>query len=252
MDTKTDIIAQVITNHPMNPDINSNSGYHRRVSIFREFALNTTTHGVAGIARSRSLANRIFWAVSCMSFTGVMLYFIIIAICAYFEYPTQTKISIASRRIRYFPALTICNACGIRADALETPFNDYIAFLNMTNGNDSPMVNNEADFIRQFFPRLINSGQSLDKYVFPLNSMLMYCQYAGSNCSAEDFIEFDSSAYGRCYTFNAKTKNGTLHQNYEMDSTGKLTLRLYIHAHQYISYSVEGKVNLLIIFTFCF
>ncbi|CAF5142835.1 unnamed protein product, partial [Rotaria sp. Silwood1] len=42
---------------------------HRRRSIIRDFSLNTSTHGIPGIARSQSIHNRIFWIVSTLVFT---------------------------------------------------------------------------------------------------------------------------------------------------------------------------------------
>src|SRR4051812_13498924 len=50
---------------------------HRRRSIIREFALNTSTHGLPGIARSESKHNRVFWTISFLIFTGIMIFLLL-------------------------------------------------------------------------------------------------------------------------------------------------------------------------------
>ncbi|CAF0838235.1 unnamed protein product [Rotaria sordida] len=240
METKENIVGHVVVNHPMNPNLTDEPIYRRRISIIRDFALNTTTHGIPGIARGRSTQNRLFWSLVFMIFSGVMLYFIIQAIRTYFEYPTQTRVNITSERIQYFPALTICNAGGVRADAVFLPYAHYVQNFNVTTPSGERLVFDQADFIKLFFRNLINENKSIDEYVFTLNSMLLSCEYAGIECSVKDFIEFDSSVYGRCYTFNAKTKNGSVRYSHDIDNTDKLILRLYLHAHQYVANAVEG------------
>ncbi|CAF1035211.1 unnamed protein product [Adineta steineri] len=55
--------------NPMSADACKNGPSHRRArSIIREFSLNTSTHGIPGIARSQSILNRIFWAISTLIF----------------------------------------------------------------------------------------------------------------------------------------------------------------------------------------
>ncbi|CAF1179270.1 unnamed protein product [Rotaria magnacalcarata] len=242
-----DIIAHVVSNNPMNPSVTDASTHRRRISIVREFALNTTTHGIPGIARGRSIPNRIFWAISFMAFTSAMVYFITKALCAYFEYPSQTKVSITSQRIQHFPAFTICNAGGIRADALLKTYTEYIAHSNLTATSNNSVIPKLADFMRLYFSSLVNEDGSLGQYVFPLESMLMSCYYVGIRCSVNDFIGFDSAEFGRCYTFNAKRRNGSLLYNHETDSNGKLLLRLYVHAHQYVPTISEGVAMLAMV-----
>ena len=44
-------------------------------------------HGIPGIARSRSKLNGLFWSVSFLAFTRVMIYFVVQSIRNYFQYP---------------------------------------------------------------------------------------------------------------------------------------------------------------------
>ena len=88
----------------------------RRRSIIREFSLNTSAHGIPGIARSQSISNTIFWSFCFTAFTAVALYFIIRAIHSYFEYTTQTSVNMISEWPQYFPAFTVCNLAPVRYD----------------------------------------------------------------------------------------------------------------------------------------
>lgn len=217
---------------------------HRRRSIIREFSLNTSTHGIPGIARSESIHNRIFWSVALLIFTGIMFYFIIQAIRAYFNYPTQTTITISSERLQNFPAFTFCNGGGIRHDKFIEAFLSYANQRNLTNiGDINSFTEIQAQFFRSYFPILLNQGGSVDYYTYTLDSMLVDCQYAEIPCSANDFTSFYSAVYGRCFTFNAKTKNNTLYYDYPTSGIGTLQLRLYLHIQEYVPIRSEGKID---------
>ncbi|CAF1316500.1 unnamed protein product [Rotaria sordida] len=111
--------------------------FRRRRSIIREFSLNTSTHGIPGIARSQNIHNRIFWIVSTLIFTGIMLFFIVESMKAYFNYPTQTSVSFIVERSQAFPAVSICNFSPIRFDNFIEPFLNFTKSRNLTYTNDT-------------------------------------------------------------------------------------------------------------------
>ena len=221
--------------------------FSRRRSILREFSLNTSTHGIPGIARSRSVPNRVFWSVSLVIYTSIMLYFIIQSIRQYFQYPTQTSVSIDLEWPQNFPAVTICNYSPLRYDLFSDPFLAYIRAEHPTRVNASDRFSPEhANLIRDFFQYKLNRGESLLDYFYSLESMLISCVYNGLNCSEKDFIAFLSPHFGLCYTLNAKTdqiRNGTLYTNTDNGQPGSLELRLYVHSHQYVPYFSDGTSN---------
>lgn len=233
---------QIASIFPVNPTPKKESKLRRRRSIIGEFASNTSTHGIPGIARSKSMQNRLFWSVVFLVFAGIMMYFIVEAILAYFQYPTQTSVAVNNERLQYFPAFTFCNGGGIRYDVL---LRAYLNYTNMTNLTDPSGINVPAstmlNFLMTFLPTLVNSGQSIEPFVFTLESMLISCTYGRNACSHNDFTSFYSASYGRCYTFNAKTNNHTLYYSYSTSGQGILALRLYLHSQLYVSFMSEGK-----------
>ncbi|CAF1034985.1 unnamed protein product [Adineta steineri] len=235
-----------ITSEALQTDIK----YRRRRSIIQEFSLNTSTHGIPGIARSRSVYNRIFWTISFLFFTGVMIFFITQSIQAYFGYPTQTSVSFVVQRSQAFPAVSVCNYAPVRYDLIIDTFLNYTNSRGLTNTTDnSTMTAQQASYIRDFLQYIFNSEQDFKPYLFSLQSMLLNCVYNGQYCNYTDFTPFISSTYGFCYTFNAKMKsNGsTIRQTTDNGGSGKLELGFYAQSQQYFPYvSADASVGMMI------
>ena len=217
----------------------------RRRSIVREFALNTSTHALPGIARSQSNLNRIFWSVSFLIFTGVMSYFIYQSIAKYFEYQTQTSVSIVIDQWQKFPAVTICNYSPLRYDRLIKPYLAYTNARNLTNTNDTTAFTTmQADGVDDFLAEKVNANESTRDYMFPLEMMLISCSYNGMKCTAADFKSFESAFHGLCYTFNTKSKSADdVRDALSNNDLGKLELRLYAQSHLYVPYVLEGQLT---------
>jgi hypothetical protein len=219
----------------------------RRRSIIRDFALNTSTHGLPAIANSRSKHNLIFWALSFLIFFGGMIYFVTESVADYFAYPTQTSISIVVERSQTFPAVTFCNYSPVRYDRIIGPFLNYTNSINLTNTNDtsdtSIFTPGLVVVLEAYLEDSLNAGDSINQYFFSLDTMLINCVYNGITCTADDFISFLSSGYGLCFTFNAKTNNtnGTAIRNTtDNGGSGELQLQLYAQSHLYVPYASGG------------
>lgn len=220
-----------------------------RSSIIREFALNTSTHGIPGIARSQSKHNCIFWSISFLSFNSIMLMFIIQSIMIYFQHPTQTSVTMATERSHAFPAVTICNYSPARIDLIITALQNFTVQNNLTKdsiGYSSIIA--DAKYIRDFLIYKITAHESIEQFFFQLKDMLISCQYNDEDCFVSDFISFISPSYGPCYTFNARQKNTTKHRlRYTNDNGGygKLKLILYAHSHLYVPFATDGNSDIV-------
>ncbi|CAF0858103.1 unnamed protein product [Adineta ricciae] len=244
-------VRNIATVFPISADaLKPDPKFHRRRSIVREFSLNTSTHGIPGIARSESVHNRIFWTVCTIIFTGIMIYFITQSIIAYFGYPTQTSVSFVVQRTQPFPAVSFCNYAPIRFDKFIGPFINYTNSRNVTDTNDTSTITfTQSGYIRDFIQILFNSGQSVTQYLFTLDDMLLACIYNGGSCSKSDFSSFISPVHGYCYTFNAKSRSGnqTIRQTTQGGSSGVFQLRLYAHSNQYVPFvSDDVSVGIVI------
>ena len=218
----------------------------RRRSIVREFCLNTSTHGLPGIARSETIHNRVFWSVSTAAFFGVAMYFVAQAIQAYFEYPSQTTVEMKFEWPVKFPAFSFCNGCSVRFDRTIEPFLEYAHERNLTVANTTESFTLEdAQHGREFMNALINRNQNLSQFFFPLSDTLIHCSFNSVPCNASDFTKFISANYGLCHTFNARLKNlpdGGIRDSNKDGEVGVLKMGLYLHSHQCIPYSTDGKL----------
>ena len=243
-------INEIVTVFPINPEtLKPPQKPQQALSVIKEFSLNTSTHGLPGIARSQNIPNRIFWTVSFIIFTGMMLYFITKAIIAYFEYPSQTSISIVFEWPQAFPAVTICNYSPLQYSRFIGPFFNYTNTFNITNTTDTnDFTMAQTSYIFQFLTDKLNRGESLTDYFYPLDGMMMNCNYNGMSCSVINFTWFITPTYGICYTFNAKLKdtvNDGLRYNADNGQNGVLELQLYVHQHQYVPYISKGEDNII-------
>jgi len=113
------------------------------------------------------------------------------------------------------------------------------------NTNDTTTISQyQASFIWNFLIDKNNRNESLEPYSFSLSSMLHECSYNFQPCSVDDFISFISPAYGLCHTFNAKLKNSindSVRYGNFYGGSGIFSLGLYIHSHQYVPYTTDGK-----------
>ena len=219
------------------------SKQYRRRSIILEFCSNSSAHGLSGIARGQSTVVRVFWSISFAVFTAVMIIFVIKAILAYFDYPTDMDLSIISELPQYFPAVSICNVSPYRLDQFSGSSPNYTSFYNLSDSNDTKSYEFQVQDLQKVIVDYLNSNKSPEIFSFTLSPMLYTCTFNSVPCSTSSFILFLSSKYGNCYTFNAKLKNSTgrniLYAN-EYGGEGKLSLGLYIHKHQYVPYAQSG------------
>lgn len=133
-DTKLHHIATVFPIDSAALELQSNSTQRRVIII--DFSLNTSAHGIPGIARSQSIHNRIFWLLTFILFTGIMLYFIFQALLAYYQYPTQTSVTLADEWPQRFPAVTICNYSPFCYDKFIESYLNYTHVFNLSNATN--------------------------------------------------------------------------------------------------------------------
>jgi hypothetical protein len=217
----------------------------RRRSIIRDFALNTSTHGLPGIARSRSLHNRLFWSLSTLAFTGVTLYFVIQSIQDYFKYPKQTSLDIAVDWPIPFPAFTFCNNCPTYNHEFQIGFQKYLKERNITVPNDTSLQRDRfLALFNEFRQLLLNDRPLMSTMMFSIDQMLISCHFNKEPCNKSDFINFISPSFGSCYTFNAvpsNQSNNSVRDSNSHGGQGVLKLELYTHIHQYTPYLCDGK-----------
>ena len=221
---------------------------HQSRSIIRDFCLNTSTHGLGGIARSGNIYNRLFWSISFIIYMGIMIYFIVKALLDYFEYPTNIDVSYISEIPQNFAAFSLCNGSPMRLDRFIGPFLNYTNATSSTDWNDTNSPIYAFPSVASFFIDQYNKNETFEQYFYTLPTILYSCHFNRVPCSTTDFISFLSSEYGFCYTFNAKLKNTTdnkVRLVNQYGGIGELSLGLYIHSHQYVPNIRNGEYTVV-------
>ena len=217
----------------------------RRLSIIHEYASNTSTHGLYGVAHGRSKHSRIFWAMAFLIVAGVMVYFITRTIISFFAYSTQISMSVVAEQEQVFPAVTVCNYSPIRSDYLFGPFFNYTNSRNLTNPNQPPMITPQlANILRQYLLEKLNNNQSIAEHFFSLGTLMISCTYNDIPCAVADFTSFQSSDHGMCYTFNARSKDANksaIRKTNANGGSGLLQIRLYAQSHLYVPFAAQGQ-----------
>ncbi|XP_013421470.1 degenerin deg-1-like [Lingula anatina] len=78
--------------------------------IWTEALENTTAHGLGNVLRYRnSKSRRIMWILLFLAGLGALIYFVSQLAVKYFEWPTETDVTVELEPRLDFPAVTICN-----------------------------------------------------------------------------------------------------------------------------------------------
>ena len=164
----------------------------RRQSVIRDFFRATSIHGLPAIARSHSSRHLAFWSLAFLLFFGIMLYFVVVSILAFFAYPTQTNVDIVVEYPMSFPAVTVCHYAGLRSDLFLGPFINYTIDLGLVSSNTSTedvLKNPVLSFtIFQFLLDLVSRNRSIADHAFDLKELLFSCTYNDLPCNASDFV----------------------------------------------------------------
>lgn len=209
----------------------------RRRSIIRDFSLNTSTHGIPGIARSPTRPMRIFWIITTLAFATIMVVMIALSFLEFLSYPTQTSVSMTAQRTQTFPAFSICNYSPLRHDLFIDAFIDYVHSKNKTISNATTAITPDLlPLLFDFFREQWDSDTTISRFFFSLESIMLSCQYNNMLCNASNFTRFLSIGYGACYSFNVEyiNEDRPIRQTTDGVGFGQLTLEFYAHSHLYV------------------
>jgi hypothetical protein len=177
----------------------------RRRSIILDFFRATSIHGLPAISRAYGPTNLFCWSLIFILFTVVMLYFVTIAILAYFTYPTQTNVDIVVEYPMLFPAVTVCNYAVVRYDLFIGLFINYTNSVGLTSSNTSATPDfsdpNVQNAINQFITDFLNKNENIIDFAFSLEELLFSCAYNGLSCSASDFIQVNFPYFFSIFSF---------------------------------------------------
>jgi hypothetical protein len=205
----------------------------------KQVALNTSTHGVPNLLRTKSLPLRLMWMVFLAGAIGGCCYINAKNIINYLSFGVVTNIRLIYEQNAKFPTFTFCNINPLITDEAIKYSKAKVESLK----REALGLNESIDALTQDFEeiRYIITASSLAPNIsdemrrsfdIPLKQMIISCNYNWSPCSYADFEQYFDTYYGNCFKFNSG-RNFTGHEVEDrvVTKSGKasgLKLELYL------------------------
>ncbi|XP_041346651.1 degenerin-like protein asic-1 [Gigantopelta aegis] len=233
-------------------------------TTLKEFAENTSAHGVNKLVTSKGWFIKLIWLVLFLGASSMIVYQVSRLVVNYLRRPATAKTTVVNKPL-LFPSVTICNLNPVRYSKVKTDpalielVGNLAKKMNMsldafpydgTNEPPDPTYPEPAnttveqileEYSADFLMQLNAAGEKIVKsYSQKLESLLVSCSFAGKPCSADDFTTISNFDYGICYQFPNATNfpNGVLFHN-----AGPLfgfRLVLNIDQNEYIPFLTPG------------
>ena len=207
---------------------------------FIDTVLSSTSHGIPNIFRSNKTFFKVMWTILFILCFAVCCLSILVSVITYLKWDVVTSIDYISEIPTKFPAISLCNLNPFITDyAINLTTNIFIAQKLFSLMSLSPTIRdiNVNSIINQ---NLIHSNLLTTSYTddqrkqlsYPIEYMLLYCQFSLKDCNASDFDWFYDPSYGNCFTFNSgrnsKNEKVNIMESTEPGSIRGLKLWLYI------------------------
>ena len=197
---------------------------------FYSVILSSSCHGLPNIFKATKKIIKFVWLI-CLILSAVLCFiFIWEQITNYLRYDVTTKIRVKSEFIANFPAVTICNINPFTSEKAANLF-ELCKNQNLTYS----FIKKDYTFKEKFKSCLIKLKlANLKIYGDFKNKIINQSRFNWQ--PTDDFVYFNHSEYGNCYTFNSgQSQNGSMVTIKSQKRTRKfegLILHLDLSVHQ--------------------
>ncbi|XP_072049118.1 acid-sensing ion channel 1B-like [Amphiura filiformis] len=187
-----------------------------KVDLEKEFAENTSLHGIARIFQSAGVTLKLIWSAIFLAAFGLFIWQFTERITAYLKFDYNTLVEVEHRSELTFPAVTICNYNRFYNSRISEEYRKYLdrvlKFADTLNYYDAYSENSEGYESAEIWDGLndeFDFEQFSTQSGFRLNDSLLRCDWKGEkdSCSAENFTAIFIPDYGICYQFNINDKD---------------------------------------------
>jgi hypothetical protein len=188
----------------------------------KEILEASSINGIPNLIRTNRLAIRVMWAICLIVSFGICANLIVETLLEYLQFEVVTKIRKINQFPCPFPNVTVCGA-NIFATNYSLLFLDQFKSVNYSIENSSAFYRNNIYKSLEFFryvgqsyaisDRVSNSEKQ--KLGLTIDEMLVSCNFAGTDCSVEDFewtyanifLFLSPHFFSRLFSFFQKNKN---------------------------------------------
>jgi hypothetical protein len=238
------------------------------LDIFKNWFINSPSHGIRRVGRSKTFLERLIWLYFFWVFTVLMGTFIAMVVIKYIDNPTKIHLTMRHHQDpTHFPAVTFCKSIFI---CLEFRENDFCILGNINPLRDDGFLNDirksrlpgggssssvsESEYrkaVAAYIDRILNAqvnGQTnpLVEWGYQLNDLLITCVFNKQLCY-RNLTQLFHPNYGNCYTFDndrhvhLDEEAKHIHHDWSIDDNNgdngyKLFLELFLHQNEYNAY----------------
>jgi hypothetical protein len=197
--------------------------------ITKEFAANTTLHGVPQAIRAKSTEVKLFWTIMFILAICVFCFQATQLLIKYYQYPTKISFNIVQSSA-VFPSVSLCNIRNFNAftlNSLDALFKKIMANAQDPNhwgtNSDDPVIKDYLSTVAKIF-KLYNvsnyvymqdfltrttvasniARHNAIKLGINLDELVVGCRFGDNKCDmASDFVHIFNAVYYNCYTYTA-------------------------------------------------
>lgn len=175
--------------------------------LFKESALNSTSHSIPKIIRTEIIIIKILWFILTLIGVGASAYVIVKAIMDFCKRDVVTKVRIIHEDFPLFPTVTICNLNPIVTKSGINIINSEMQFDNKTY---EEILDEENSEVYYYYLAILNNiatnwtNDRKKELGYSYNDMIIKCDFMRyRTCEEKDFDWYYSPKYGNCYRFNS-------------------------------------------------
>ena len=208
--------------------------------------LSSTSHGIPNIFRSNKTFLKVMWTILFLICFAECFRSMMKSVNTYLEWNAVTSIDYISEIPTKFPAISLCNLNPFITDYASNLTSNFLTTKNYTYllrsiSRIDDLNNNGFKFQKLIQSNLLTTNytdEQRKKLSYPIEYMLLYCQFSLKDCNASDFDWFYDASYGNCFTFNS---GRDIKKSTEPGSISGLKLWLYVgYLNSYASVFSSG------------
>ena len=180
--------------------------------LLKEFAENSTTHGLGNMYRTKSKFIRVLWVLCFLTSFAYCFVQLVYSVLDYLSYPTSIKYNIINEIPMLFPAVDVCVLNAYDANKVITYIEELKSkYPNISNLKSYPFFIQSVDYLssslkanlERLWENQLNHESLKKANAFTLNQILISCRFQNKACYPENFTYFHSFDFGACFSFNS-------------------------------------------------
>ncbi len=201
-------------------------------NVVKNFAADTTIHGVPRIINAKSTLAKIVWTAVCISAATMACFQATQLLQKYYSYNKKVTVEIIPAEMQ-FPAISLCNMRNLDImvlNALNRIFKNDTDPLTWGNLTDDAFINSYMLIVAKYYPMFLRTdidinvfrtvltraliASNMDRELVtgagvPFKEFIVTCRFGGADCNrSSEWSQFFDPYYYNCFTYIASEPDG--------------------------------------------